>query len=166
MPRLIVQSEEQAGQIFDLGSDSYRIGRINENEIVIPHKSISSHHAELNKEGNDYLVKDLDSTNGTRVNGERIKTAKLRRNDLLRVGNIELLYESEFEPDVKPLPEPNKGVNLAGIGFKGVPAHFKNATTVPKSADEEKKGMSPVLLVGWVVFAGGLGFFLFKAFLS
>lgn len=166
MPRLIIQSEEQAGQIFELGSDSYRLGRINENEIVIQHKSISSHHAELTRDGNDYSVKDLDSTNGTRVNGERVKTSKLRRNDLLRVGNIELLYESEFEPDVKPLPEPNKGVNLSGSGFKGIPPYFKNASNIPKGGADQKEKTSPALIAGWVVFAGGIGFLVFKAFLS
>ena len=89
MPRLIVQSEEQAGQIFNLKGESAQVGRINENEIVIQHKSISSHHAEFILDGNDYLIKDLDSTNGTRVNGERVKSVKLRKGDFVRVGNTE-----------------------------------------------------------------------------
>ncbi|MES2307517.1 MAG: FHA domain-containing protein [Verrucomicrobiota bacterium] len=164
MPRLIVQSEEQAGQIFDLSGESARIGRINENEIVIQHKSISSHHAELVLDGNDYLIKDLDSTNGTRVNGERVKSVKLRKNDLIRVGNIELIYESEFEPDVKPLPERNAGVNLAGAGFKGLPAHFKNASLIPKQAEESAASKSVPVLVSWVLLIGAAGFFVVRVF--
>jgi pSer/pThr/pTyr-binding forkhead associated (FHA) protein len=166
MPRLIVQSEEQAGRIFDLSGESCRIGRINENEIVIQHKSISSHHAELVLDGSDYLVKDLDSTNGTRVNGERVKSVKLRKNDLLRIGNIELIYESEFEPDVKPLPDKGSGVNLAGSGFKGLPAHFKNASLIPKSVGDSAASKSLPAIISWVLLVASVGFFVFKVFLS
>lgn len=165
MPRLIVQSEEQAGQVFDLKGEVCRVGRINENEIVIQHKSISSHHAEFVLDGNDYLIKDLDSTNGSRVNGERIRSIKLRKGDLVRVGNIELIYESEFAPDVKPLPDKNPAINLTGCGFKGLPAHFKNASSIPKSL-AGSEGQSLGLIAGWVLFVGALGYYGFRVFLS
>ncbi len=162
MPRLIVQSEEQAGQIFDLTGDHYKVGRIASNDVVIQHKSISSHHAELTLDGKDYRLKDMDSTNGTRVNAERIREVKLRRNDAVRFGNIELIYESEHEPDVQPLPEPSKGVNLAECSSKGRPAHFKNLSSLPK---EEAAGKTPwgmLVIAGAVVAAGGIGFLIFK----
>ncbi len=165
MPRLIVQSEEQAGQIFNLNGESSRVGRINENEIVIQHKSISSHHAEFILDGNDYLIKDLDSTNGTRVNGERVKSVKLRKGDFVRVGNIEMIYESEFAPDVKPLPDSNPAINLSGSGFKGLPAHFKNASLIPKILPGSE-GLSIGLICGWLLFISAFFYYIYKLFLS
>jgi hypothetical protein len=162
MPRLIVQSEEQAGQIFDLTGETYRVGRIANNEIVIQHKSISSHHAELTLNGHDYRLKDLDSTNGTRVNAERIKEVKLRRNDAVRLGNIELLYESEYEPDVQPMPEAHKGINLGECSSKGRPNHFKNLSPLPKQEDEGKTPWGTMTTAGIVFALCGIGFLIFK----
>ena len=162
MPRLIVQSEEQAGQIFDLTGNQYKMGRIANNEIVIQHKSISSHHAELTLDGNDYKLKDLDSTNGTRVNGERIKEVKLRKNDAIRFGNIEVLYESEHAPDVKPLPEQSHGENLAECSSKGGPTHFKNISPILKDESGDKTPWSTIISACAVLAVAGIGFLVFK----
>ena len=84
-----------------------------DNKIQVEHASVSGHHAVMSLDGLDYVIKDLDSTNGTRINGERITQQKLRRNDILRLGNIELLYDSEHQPPGQPMPNPSERVNLA-----------------------------------------------------
>ena len=102
MPRLLGNSHEIAGKIFELSEPVLSVGRTPNNRIHLPDNSVSSRHAELRLEGLDYIVKDLDSTNGTRVNGEKITTYTLRRNDVLRFGNMEVVYESEHEPVLVP----------------------------------------------------------------
>ena len=98
MPRLVAQSPEFAGKSFNLSGAEITVGRVEDNRIQIEHASVSGHHAVLKLDAMDYVIKDLDSTNGTRINGERITQQKLRRNDILRLGNIELLYDSEHAP--------------------------------------------------------------------
>src|ERR1700722_1986290 len=132
MPRLVAQSPEFAGQTFVLDSPEMSVGRVADNQIQVEHASVSGHHARLKLDGLDYVIKDLDSTNGTRINGERIIEQKLRRNDILRLGNIELLYDSEHSPPGQPMPSPSERVNLAECASRGRPADFANASPVVK----------------------------------
>src|SRR5476651_2763857 len=132
MPRLVAQSPEFAGKTFDLSGPEVTVGRVADNKIQIEHASVSGHHALLKLESLDYVLKDLDSTNGTRVNGERITQQKLRRNDVLRLGNIELLYDSEHAPPGQPMPSLSERVNLAECTSHGRPADFVNASPILK----------------------------------
>src|ERR1700759_512461 len=102
MPRLVAQSPEFSGTSFDLKGPEMTVGRLEDNAISVAHASVSGHHAILTLDEQDYVLKDLDSTNGTRVNGEKITSQKLRRNDMVRLGNIELLYDSEHAPPGRP----------------------------------------------------------------
>src|SRR3984957_11563696 len=132
MPRLVAQSPEFTGKSFDLSGKEITMGRVEDNKIQIEHVSVSGHHAVLKLDSLDYVIKDLDSTNGTRINGERIGEQKLRRNDILRLGNIELLYDSEHQPPGQPMPSPSERVNLAECASRGRPADFANASPVVK----------------------------------
>src|SRR5271155_3766058 len=130
MPRLVAQSPEFSGKTFDLAGKEITVGRVADNKIQIEHASVSGHHAVFTLDQLDYVVKDLESTNGTRINGERITQQKLRRNDILRLGNIEMLYDSEHQPPGQPMPSPSPRVNLAECASSGRSAHFVNASPV------------------------------------
>ena len=132
MPRLVAQSPEFTGKIFDLTGKEITVGRVADNKIQLEHASVSGHHAAFRLDALDYVIKDLDSTNGTRINGERITEQKLRRNDILRLGNIELLYDSEHQPPGQPMPSPSARVNLNECGTHGRPPGFANASPVAK----------------------------------
>lgn len=168
MPRLIAQSEEFAGKTFELSGPTVTVGRLPDNGLPLDHNSVSGHHAELVVEGGDYKVRDLDSTNGTRVNGERIAEQKLRRNDIVRFGNIELLYDSEFAAPAQALPEPSQRVNLNGCSSRGRNPAFVNSSPFPKrSGGSSGSKQWTLILSGMSVLAvGGIGFFVFKIFLS
>src|SRR5438132_4986443 len=99
MPKLII-----SGTAHELAEELITIGRAPENAIVIDDPSVSSRHAQLELAGETYRLKDLDSTNGTKVNGVPITETVLRFEDRIRFGKI----EARFEPDVRgsqPLPE-------------------------------------------------------------
>src|SRR5471032_1112262 len=132
MPRLVAQSPEFTGKIFDLSGAEVTVGRVADNKIQIEHASVSGHHAVLKLDAQDYIIKDLDSTNGTRINGERVTEQKLRRNDILRLGNIEVLYDSEHAPPGEPMPSPSERVNLAESSSRGRPPEFINASPIVK----------------------------------
>jgi pSer/pThr/pTyr-binding forkhead associated (FHA) protein len=112
MARLIVQSGDWAGRPFDLIEDRLTVGRSADNNIRVEDKTISSHHATLTFDGNDYVLKDLNSTNGSRVNGRRITEVKLSHGDHVRLGHVELRYESEARKSGQPLPPTARGVDL------------------------------------------------------
>jgi hypothetical protein len=166
MPRLVAQSPEFTGKVFDLSGAEITVGRVEDNKIQVEHASVSGHHAVLKIDALDYVIKDLDSTNGTRINGERITQQKLRRNDILRLGNIELLYDSEHAPPGQPMPSPSARVNLAECASHGRPADFVNASPILKRA----RGSVPrtwklILTVLAILAVAGMGYFVWQIFL-
>src|SRR5277367_6495433 len=146
MPRLVAQSPEFSGKSFDLSGAEITVGRVADNKIQVEHASVSGHHAMLRLEALDYVIKDLDSTNGTRINGERITEQKLRRNDILRLGNIELVYDSEHAPPGQPMPSPSARINLAECSSHGRPADFVNASPIVKRVKGSVDTMWKLLL--------------------
>jgi hypothetical protein len=71
-----------------------RIGALADNDVAIPAPSVSRVHAEIRSEGEHWVIVDLDSTNGTRVNGAPITTAPLRPGDRIRIGQVEAVFEA------------------------------------------------------------------------
>ena len=98
MPRLVLLSEGFAGRTYDLKVDRTTVGRVSDNAFEIPEASVSSHHAEILLKGNEVVVRDLDSTNGTFINGERITEAVLQPGQTLRFGTIELKLDTGDAP--------------------------------------------------------------------
>ena len=64
------------------------VGRDSQNDVVIDDESVSTHHAEIRLEDGRHLLKDLGSTNGIRVNGDRVTESVLNDGDLLRFGSV------------------------------------------------------------------------------
>ena len=167
MPRLVAQSPEFTGKIFDLTGKEITVGRVADNKIQLEHASVSGHHAAFRLDALDYVIKDLDSTNGTRINGERIAEQKLRRNDILRLGNIELLYDSEHQPPGQPMPSPSERVNLNECATHGRPVDFVNASPVAKRVRGSVDKTWKLILTFLVILAvAGVGYFVWTVFFA
>ena len=94
MPTVVVKSGSEAGRRLELGG-AVAIGR-QDGDLVLEDPEVSRRHAVLRREGESIVVEDLDSTNGTFVNGERIRSPiPVGPGDLVRVGRTTL----EIEPD-------------------------------------------------------------------
>lgn len=132
MPKLVVTSEEMKGRTFELFEDKVAVGRLPENHIRLEDKAISSHHAELHRKGEDYLVRDLNSTNGTRVNGQRVVEQRLMHGDTVSFGHLDLQYFSASKTSQQPLPEMSKKtVDLSGFSSGAItqkPATYKSVS--------------------------------------
>src|SRR6266478_8155965 len=94
MAKLVVLSAGMTGRTHELKVDKTTIGRVEDNTFQIAEPSVSSHHCELHLRGNDVLVKDLNSTNGTFINGEKVSEALLKPGQILRLGMIEMRLET------------------------------------------------------------------------
>src|SRR5947209_15492208 len=98
------------GQSWE-SSDLLRIGRLDVLEIVLDDNSVSRYHAEVRSTDRGWRVRDLGSTNGTRLNGVRLGNGQwpLRVRDLLQFGEVAFIVESlqeEGNDDVTDAPLP------------------------------------------------------------
>ena len=82
-------------ETVDLSKDRIRIGRDPSNDFSIDHPVVSKYHAEIVKQGGKYFVVDLGSTNGTFVNGIKIKRHELQELDRIVIGPSELHFSGE-----------------------------------------------------------------------
>src|SRR5690349_24356084 len=106
MAKLVVLSEGFAGRSYELKVDKTTIGRVEDNTFPITEPSVSSHHCEILLRGSEVMVKDLNSTNGTFINGEKISESVLKPGQILRLGQIELRLETDA-----PAPASSKPVD-------------------------------------------------------
>lgn len=95
MAKLVLLSAGMTGRTHELKADKTTIGRVEDNVFQIAEPSVSSHHCEVLVRGNDILVKDLNSTNGTFVNGEKVTEGPLKPGQILRLGQVEMRLETE-----------------------------------------------------------------------
>ena len=83
------------GKRHELDKRRVVIGRSRDCDIQVADANVSRRHAEVRQEGAAHWVVDLDSTNGTEVNGRRLKRAKLRPGDRIMIGSTELVFRRE-----------------------------------------------------------------------
>ncbi len=161
MPRLIIESPEFAGVCYDLQGESITVGRTNQNMIHIEHPSVSSRHAEFRYEDGDYRLVDNNSTNGSRVNDERISEVVLRNQDIVMLGHIILRYESENVLAAPPLPEMDLVMDFGNKTGKARPDMFVNLGPFPKST-KNAPALPLVLTIGLVLYLVGFGYMAFS----
>ncbi len=109
---LVVLSGSRKGASLTL-REGARLGKAEDNDLVLDDDTVSRHHCELVREGVGVRVRDLGSTNGTRVDGTRVKDALLSPGAVLRVGEVEIaLRPSAQKNEMLPSDEPRFGPAL------------------------------------------------------
>ena len=83
------------GQRVALVNPITRVGRRDGNDWVIQDGSVSGTHCEIERNDAGFVIRDLGSTNGTKVNNEPIKEHPLYRNDIIMVGEIPVMIEGD-----------------------------------------------------------------------
>jgi len=103
MARLLLSLDGQLLAEYNMSKERYTIGRLPENDIRIDQPAVSAHHALIINILNDSYLEDLNSTNGTYVNGKPVKKYGLQNGDVITVGEHQLhfvdvdLPQDEFE---------------------------------------------------------------------
>ncbi|HEX5219313.1 MAG TPA: FHA domain-containing protein [Verrucomicrobiae bacterium] len=108
MAKLVILSQGMTGRSHELKVDKTTIGRVEDNTFPIAEASVSSHHCEVLLRGNDVIIHDLNSTNGTFINGEKITESVLKPGQTLRLGQVELRLEAEGAPASSAPPPASK----------------------------------------------------------
>ena len=136
MRKLKVSSPSGGTTSYDLTEPVITIGRAPENLIQLEEPSVSSRHAQITVAGGSYELKDLESTNGTRVNGQAITSVALQVGDRIKFGKLEACFECEVMAEAQPLPVlPAMEVRPADVSAR--PIDFANASPFPKRTGEK-----------------------------
>ncbi len=158
MPKLLIKSESGAKVPHELAEELITVGRGPDNAILIDHPSVSGRHAQLQRVGDIYRLKDLDSTNGTQVNGQRVNETALRFGDRIRFGKIEALFESDVSDQAQPLPEIQE-VEARPAESSVRPADFANASPFPnrkKDRDPTRQAILAAAAIALLAFLGSM----------
>lgn len=95
MPKMIVSIDGVVIKEVQLTKDRTSLGRRPYNDIVIDNLAVSGEHAVLQMSGNDVFVEDLNSTNGTYLNGKAVKKQQLNNGDTVEIGKYKIKYVNE-----------------------------------------------------------------------
>lgn len=114
------------GPVLELSKDLTLVGRSEDCDLFIDHKSISKQHCVLVKTEGLVLVRDLGSTNGTRVNGTRIRRAALLPNDNLAIANFKYLVKFGEEPGAATRKDDPKAVEKDAIKVNVLPDNYSS----------------------------------------
>jgi hypothetical protein len=82
------------GNRIVVGEEPVSIGRLPECDVVLSDPNVSRRHAEVRRRGNEILIVDLGSTNGTKLNGSRVKEQRLGDGDDITVGGTHIRFEA------------------------------------------------------------------------
>ena len=152
MAKLII-----SGTAHELTEQVITIGRAPDNMIVIDNPSVSGRHAELRLVGESYRLKDLGSTNGTRINSIPITETALRFDDRIRFGAV----DSRYEPDTggsRPLPQLEE-IRAKPAESSAAPVDFENASPFPRRKEEKDQVRTAVIgavIIALLTFLGSL----------
>jgi pSer/pThr/pTyr-binding forkhead associated (FHA) protein len=143
MPKLVI-----GGTAHELVEELIAIGRAPENTIVIDHPSVSSRHAQLQRSGQTYRLKDLGSTNGTRVNGIPATDTLLRVDDRIRFGAVDARFEAD-RAGLQPLPQ-SEEINIKPAESSVAPADFTNASPFPRRREKKDPARTIIFAIAGI----------------
>jgi pSer/pThr/pTyr-binding forkhead associated (FHA) protein len=157
MARLILSLDGQTLAEYNMTKERYTVGRLPDNDIRIDNAAVSGHHSLLINILNDSFLEDLNSTNGTYVNGKLIKKHALQHGDVITVGHHQLRYvddqaqqapEDEFEKTmvIQPSAQMEKQVvqaTRAAEAAASAAATKEAARPAPAAVAKPRRSFSP-----------------------
>ncbi|MCG2779288.1 MAG: FHA domain-containing protein, partial [Desulfobacterales bacterium] len=154
MPNLYVVTND--GQIFNfpISKDKVSIGRSNDNDLILADNAVSRYHTEIQKRKNDYILADLGSYNGTKLNGKSIQKVFLKHGDKIQIGSSKLTFLingnslDQAEDSVVLTVESDSAVDRQIVRSSPLERHGQSQELLVSSEDknEEKRGKSDFAL--------------------
>jgi pSer/pThr/pTyr-binding forkhead associated (FHA) protein len=101
MARLILSLDDQVLAEYNMSKERYTVGRLPDNDVRIDNPAVSGHHSLIINILNDSFLEDLNSTNGTYVNGKLVKKHALQHGDVITIGHNQLRFADQHlnEPE-------------------------------------------------------------------
>jgi pSer/pThr/pTyr-binding forkhead associated (FHA) protein len=153
MARLILSLDGQVMAEYNMNKERYTVGRLPDNDIRIDNPAVSGHHSLIINILNDSFLEDLNSTNGTYVNGKLIKKHALQHGDVITVGHHQLRFvedddaqQDEFEKTmvIQPSQRPIEKIQTARATAESA-GSTATRRALPEGAVANKKAKLQVL---------------------
>lgn len=158
MACLIVMDGPLKGEKAALSKGLTRIGRRETNDWKIQDESVSGTHCEIEKDDTGFVLRDLGSTNGTKVNNEQIKEQRVFRNDIIMFGDVSVMLDGD------DVPEAADGEPFSVARTTIVIQKNKTKTTTPKEfakkSNSNKTWVTIIVLL--LIVIGALAVMYFK----
>lgn len=146
MAFLKIISGTRAGEQIFLEQPVLRIGRRDGNDLIISDPSVSGAHCEIEINEAGYVLRDLGSTNGTRVNGETVTVSGLYRNDVIHVGDVSVIIDGDDIAQTRA----GDTQKLSRTSIV-IPAHSPTAIKAPADLFVQKKNSNKIWIAVIVV---------------
>lgn len=145
-PRLVVLNTDFAGREFTCNRTEMKIGRTDDNDIALDHRSLSRTHCKVvREESGEWRVVDMQSANGLMVNGEPYAQVTLRPGDVIELGHVKLKFVGPGEQVNVPAP---------------------STSSITAESDQAVGSKTPLIAIAvtlLVVILGGGGYMLWKS---
>ena len=156
-PKFTVLFEKLRGKTFEINRDAMSIGRRDTMDICIKDSTLSGHHADIIRSERDgktvYILRDNDSTNGTKVNNVPITEQELKNSDLILFGAVEVLFDGNTESEGATTYQPTVTLDLSlSSGMTTAPT-LSNLNPLAEQ-EEKKREMTHKIMVGVAALAG------------
>lgn len=143
MARLILSLDGQVMAEYNMNKERYTVGRLPDNDIRIDNPAVSGHHSLVINILNDSFLEDLNSTNGTYVNGKLIKKHALQHGDVVTVGHHQLRFVDTQSSDSEPDEFEKTMVITPGSAVAAVAAKKASAMAPPPPPAAAPKAAAP-----------------------
>ena len=148
MPKMIVSIDGVVIKEVQLTKDRTTLGRRPYNDIVIDNLAVSGEHAVLQMSGAEVYLEDLNSTNGTYVNGKAVKKQRLQNNDTVEIGKYKIKFVGEASgPTFEKTMILKPGMVPPPVAKPAAPAAGAAAPAGPVSAPGELTGITASIKV-------------------
>lgn len=164
MAVIIGMSADVKGQTHEIDSAGVTIGRNEGNTVVIDSSSVSGRHCEITMEGGQCTLRDLGSTNGTRVNGEDITECALNPHDIVQIGFVDFVFNDADIPLSEAEAIYNKTEVVESEGPAVRPDSFSSISPFGARRRESQGALTIVNIALAVIALLLSGYFLFKLF--
>jgi len=154
MAKLVILSEGMTGKTHELSVEKTTVGRVEDNTLQISEASVSSHHAEILLRGSDVVIKDLNSTNGTFINGEQVNgEATLKPGQILRLGKIEMRLETATAGASSKKPAESTMIMQRGVSLTDLEqgARSSGFDTAGKGFSKKTNQVNKWFLIGGII---------------
>jgi len=152
MAKLVILSAGMTGRSHELKVEKTTVGRVEDNLFQIAEASVSSHHCEVLLRGADVVVRDLNSTNGTFIGGEKITESVLKSGQTLRLGQIEMRLETGDTSAPTKKPAESTMVMQRGVSLNELEQGTRGGfDTVGKGFSKKDNKVNKIFLVGGII---------------
>ncbi|HWJ06002.1 MAG TPA: FHA domain-containing protein [Steroidobacteraceae bacterium] len=154
MARLVLHLDGQTLAEYNMSKERYTVGRLPDNDIRIDNPAVSGHHALVINILNDSFLEDLNSTNGTYVNGKIIKKHALQHGDVITIGHHALRFvdseteESQDEFEKTMVISSRDAASLVAGAAQKSPGLAAATTAVATNGHAHVSGAAPVFANG------------------